>query len=459
VCRESPKLKGVRHLILLGERGNRITPLQWFAGACVVHICAVGGAWWHISGALISSGAPGGRLVALGRLIGLLVASAVLLQVALITRLPWIEPSVGCDRLFRLHRYLGFVVASLIVSHPVLLTIGYARRRHVSISRQFIDIATSWPYAWLAIAAIVIIALVVASSVPPIRRHLTYDVWHVGHLAMYIAIALAFLHQARGAEMLKQPWWRWYWVALHLAVIGALVVFRAGRPVFNLARHRFRIDRIVSESGDVTSVYLTGRRLERFSFRAGQYANVGILTKGLWVPHPFSFSAAPNGRFLRISIKAVGDFTRRIHHLTPGAFVLLEGPLGAFTAGASIGRKYLMVAGGIGITPIRALIESFPAADRDVVLVYGARTVNDLVFAAELRLLTPRCHFILSQPATTDDGHERGRLDRTMLERLVPDVQEREAFVCGPPPMMKSVIGALRALQVSGSRIHYERFV
>jgi predicted ferric reductase len=448
----------MRHLVLPGDRVTQVTPLQYFGGACVVHACALGAAWWHVSGALISSGAPGSRLVALGRLVGLLVGSAVLLQVALITRLPWIEPSVGCDRLFRLHRYVGFVVAPLLLSHPVLLTVGYARRHHISISRQFVDIATDWPYAWLAIVAIVIIGLAVASSVPPIRRRLTYDVWHGGHLAMYLAIGLASLHQASGAEMLRQPWWGWYWVALHLAVIAALVVFRAGRPVFNLARHRFRIDRIVSESDDVTSVYLTGRRLERFSFRAGQYANVAFLTKGLWVPHPFSFSAAPNGQFLRISIKAVGDFTRRIRQLTPGALVLLEGPLGAFTTGGSIGRKYLMVAGGIGITPIRALIESVAASDRDVVLVYAARTVNDLVFGAELRALTPNCHFVVSQAATTDDSHERGRIDGTMLERLVPDVQEREAFVCGPPPMMASVIGALRALQVRGSRIHYERF-
>jgi ferredoxin-NADP reductase len=115
-----------------------------------------------------------------------------------------------------------------------------------------------------------------------------------------------------------------------------------------------------------------------------------------------------------------------------------------------------MVAGGIGITPIRALIESL-AGDRDVVLVYGARTVNDLVFADELRALTLHCHFVLSEAATTD-GYERGRIDRTMLERLVPDLAARETFVCGPPPMMKGVIGALRASGVKRSHIHYERF-
>jgi predicted ferric reductase len=437
---------------------QRITPPQTFAAAWSLHLCALGTVWWHTSGALVSSGAPGSRLVALGRLAGLLGGSAVLLQLALVSRLPWLEPSVGCDRLYRLHRYVGFVVAPLLLGHPVFLIQGYARRYEVSPSQQLIDTAKGWPYAQPAIAAILIIVLVVTSSLPPIRRRLTYDAWHGGHLAMYLAIGLASLHQASGAEMLKQSWWRWYWVMLHIAVIGAFLVCRAGRPLFNLARHRFRIDRVISESDDVTSVYLTGRHLERFSFRAGQYANVAFLTKGLWAPHPFSFSAAPNGRFLRISIKAVGDFTGRVRQLRSGSMVLLEGPLGAFTTRTTIGGKYLMVAGGIGITPIRALIESLAAGDRDVVLVYGARTVNDLVFAGELRAMTPRCHFVVSQASDSDDGYERGRIDRAMLERLVADAPEREAFVCGPPPMMKGVIGALHALGMSGSRIHYERF-
>ena len=424
----------------------------------MLHTCGFSVTWWHVSGPLIVSGTPGSLIVALGRLAGLLAGSAVLLQVVLVSRLPWLEPSLGCDRLYRWHRCVGFLVAPLFFSHPLLLTFGYARRYDVSIGQQFGDLATGSPQTSLAIAAIVIILLAVTSSLPPIRRRLTYDAWHGGHLALYVAIGLASLHQASGAEMIGPSGWQQYWVGVHVVVIGALVIFRAGRPLFRFGRHRFQIDRIVAESDDVTSVYLTGRRLERFAFSAGQYANVSFLSKGHWAPHPFSFSAAPNGRFVRISIKAVGDFTRRIRHLTPGALALLEGPLGAFTASASIDRKYLMVAGGIGITPIRALIESLAAAERDVVLVYAARTASDLVFAAELRALTPHCHFILSQAATSENGCERGRIDRPLLERLVPDALEREAFVCGPPTMMTGVVSALRALGVSGSRIHYERF-
>jgi predicted ferric reductase len=450
---------------LAGYRARSITPAQWLAVACLIHVVALGVAWWHGSSGLLFNG-EGGLAVALGRLAGLLVASGVLLQLVLVSRLPWIEPSMGGDRLYRLHRRLGFTIGSLFLAHPALLTAGYARRHQLSAGRQFMEFAADWPTR-LAIAAFVVIALMVASSTPVIRRRLTYETWHAGHLAMYAAIVMALLHQANGAEIAGQTWWACYWVALHTAVVGGLVVFRAGRPLVTSARHRFRVDRIVPESDDVTSVYLTGRQLDRFTFRPGQYAIVAFVSKGRWSPHPFSFSAAANGQFLRLSIKAAGDFTDRIRDLTPGTFTLLEGPLGAFTAAADRDDKYLMVAGGIGITPIRALIESLAAAGRDIVLVYSVKAASDLVFAAELRALTARCYFILSRSnrtagaagaAGSGAGHEGGRIDAGMLARLVPDVRDREVFICGPQPMMKAVAAALSGLQVRESSIHYEQF-
>lgn len=404
----------------------------------------------------------GGRELALGRLAGLLVGSVVLLQLILVSRLPGLEPSIGSDRLYRWHRRIGFTLGSLFLAHPVLVTNGYARWYHVSLRAQFMEFATDWPTR-LALAAVVLITLIVAASTPLIRPRLSYETWHASHLAMYVAIGLAAWHQANGAEIAKQAWWADYWIGLHLAVLGSLVVFRAGRPVFKGATHRFRIDKIVPESGDVTSVYLTGRRIDRFDFRPGQYANVIFLSTGRWSPHPFSFSAAPNGHFLRVSIKAAGDFTNRVRELTPGTRALLEGPLGAFTA-AERRDKYLMVAGGIGITPIRALIESLSAAGRDIVLLYSVKTADDLVFASELRTMIAHCHFILSrQSESAEEGetnveYERGRIDKRMLARLVPDVRDREVFICGPQPMMKAVATALGALQVSESSIHYEQF-
>jgi predicted ferric reductase len=443
-------------------RARSITPAQWLVVACLLHSTALCVAWWHVSSRLLLSCESGGVAVALGRLAGLLFGSGVLLQLVLVSRLPWIEPSLGCDRLYRLHRCLGFVIGSSLIAHPALLTVGYARRHHLSVRRQLMEFAADWPTG-LAITALVVIGLLVALSTPMIKRRLTYEMWHASHLAMYVALGLASMHQTNGAEITLLPWWADYWVALQIAVIGCLVVFRAGRPIVRCARHRFRIDRIVTESDDVTSVYLTGRQLDRFTFRPGQYANVAFLSKGRWSPHPFSFSAAPNGRFLRVSVKAAGDFTDRIRELTPGTRVLLEGPLGAFTA-AQPRDKYLMVAGGIGITPIRALIESLAASGRDIVLLYSAKTADDLVFASELRTMIAHCHFILSrhsesaETGETNVAHERGRIDKRMLARLVPDVRDREVFICGPQLMMKAVAAALGELQVLESRIHYEQF-
>jgi predicted ferric reductase len=445
-------------LALSRSRVRLITPAQWLGTACLVHALAVGAAWWDVSGGLLWGGQPGGLAVALGRLAGLCMSSAVLLQLLLVSRLPWLEPSLGCDRLYRLHRRVGFAIGSLLPGHPVLLTVGYARRDHLSVARQFAEIARDWPYAWPAIAAIVIIVAAVVLSTPLIRGRLTYEAWHLGHLALYLAVGLASLHQPYGAELSSQPWWATYWVAVHVLVIGCFVAFRAGRPIFRFARHRFRVDKIVPESGDVFSVYLTGRRLDRFAFRPGQYANVAFLSKGLWAPHPFSFSTAPNGQFLRLSVKAVGDFTRRLHELTPGTSALLEGPLGAFTVNNATRARYLMVAGGIGITPIRALIESLAGAQRDIVLLYAVKNAEDLVFASELRALTAHCHFVLSRSADTANGYEHGRVDKLLITRLVPDVQDREVFICGPLPMTKAVMATLSVLQVPATQIHYEQF-
>jgi predicted ferric reductase len=424
----------------------------------VLHASLVGTLWWRVSGGLLLSGASGGRAIALGRLAGLTVSSAVMLQLLLVSRLPWLERSVGCDRLFKAHRRLGLALGLVFFLHPALIVVGYARRHQLSLIQQFIETMGDWPYVRLAGVALLLILAGVGLSTRVIRSRLTYETWHVSHLAMYVAVGFAALHQVNGAEFTSHPWLARYWIAMHGLAIGCVVVFRAGRPILGFLRHRFRVDKVVAESDDVFSVYLTGRHLDRCRFSPGQYANIAFLAKGLWTPHPFSFSAAPNGQYLRVSVKAVGDFTRQVRRIPPGTLAVVEGPLGAFTASRSSRNKYLLVAGGIGITPIRALMESFVAADRDIVLLYAVKTAKDLVFASELRALTARCHFVLSQSTDAIDEHERGRIDRVMIMRLVPDVRDRDVFVCGPPPMMQAVIAALRAMKIQGSQIHYEQF-
>ena len=167
-----------------------MTPVQWLAVACLLHFAALGVAWWHASSRMLLNGHSGGRELALGRLAGLLVGSGVLLQLILVSRLPGLEPSVGSDRLYLLASAHRFHARFLVLAHPTLVTVGFARRYQLSVTGQFMDFAADWPTR-LAIAALIVIALMVASSTPLIRRRLTYETWHVSHLTMYVALGLA----------------------------------------------------------------------------------------------------------------------------------------------------------------------------------------------------------------------------------------------------------------------------
>ena len=242
-----------------------------------------------------------------------------------------------------------------------------------------------------------------------------------------------------------------------------LLGYRLVRPALAFFRHRFVVTRVVSEPGDVTSVYIGGRNLERFAIEAGQFMIVRFLAKGYrWEAHPFSMSCFPDGRQLRLSIKRLGDFTRRIPELKPGTPVLIDGPHGVFTARRCAADKVLLIAGGIGITPVRSLAEELVGAGRDVVLVYGNRNGQSIVFKDELDELVARAggrlrvHYVMSD----DPGWpgEKGRIDRDRLARLVPDIAGREVYFCGPPVMRKGIRAALANLGVPARRIHDERF-
>ena len=121
-------------------------------------------------------------------------------------------------------------------------------------------------------------------------------------------------------------------------------------------------------------------------------------------------------------------------------------------------HKVLLVAGGIGITPLRALLESLPAKPGDLTLLYRVRAARDIVFRDELETLArtrgAKVHYLLGPR----DGAIGDQLEANELERLVPDVRERDVYLCGPVPMMKRVEESLRKPSLPRRQIHVERF-
>ena len=147
---------------------------------------------------------------------------------------------------------------------------------------------------------------------------------------MYVAIALAFGHQTNTGDMANGSA-LYYWLTINFLVFGLILLHRWLAPFYKFFKHRFYIDKVVAETTDVFSIYLKGKNLQNYKFLPGQFANLTFLQSAMWFTHPFSFSTAPNGQFLRFSIKTSRDFTNRINNLKPNTKVILDGPLGVFT--------------------------------------------------------------------------------------------------------------------------------
>jgi predicted ferric reductase len=409
--------------------------------------------WWTASGSFFSLGTSA-ALIALGRLAGLLTEFTILVQLILIARIPILEHTFGFDRMNKLHRVTGYSIAGIFIFHPLFLTTGYAMENGWGFIQQFLDFYYNWEDVGKAILGALVFGLIIFVTVF-FRKKMQYEAWHTIHLLAYVGIVLAFGHQTNFGDLSHgAPYWRW--LALNFIVFGLVLFYRALWPIIQFYRHRFVIEEVRQETPDIWSVIIGGRNIEKFNYHPGQFAHFFFFQKGFIWPHPFSFSHAPNGKTLRVSIKSSGDFTSRIKNLRPGTKVLIDGPLGRFTPFAAHRAKFLLVAGGVGITPIRAMAEHLAKEKSDAVLFYAARTPADFALAHEIPPHVPVHKFI--SEGETSQGFEKGRVTLEAIRRYAPDFGEREIYICGPKPMMDALETSLRAAGIPKKHIHTERF-
>jgi len=434
--------------------------VKLFVLLVAANLAVVCGFWGALSGDMVaapwSDGAPA---IALGRLAGLLLQIALLVQLLLIGRIGFIERGLGFARLNQLHRWLGYSLASLLLLHPLLLTWGYSLVNEQPAASAFIGLAVGFDEVLQAILGFILLLGVIALSVPWVRRKLRYESWHFIHLATYGAMWLSFSHQVEsGGDFTNRALYT-YWYVLNGVVVGAYFLYRFLRPFAVWYKHRFVVSRVVQESPDVWSVYITGRSMESFRFESGQFATLHLLTRGLWAGHPFSFSQEYDGKTLRFSIKALGDGTALIARLVPGTRVLIDGPLGAFTAEKARTGKYLLIGGGIGITPLRAIVGALAPRGADIVVLFGARTKEHTALLDEVTRSVKTTHVFFSQEqGPLPAGAVRGTISTDAIRTLVPDVTQRDVYVCGPTGMMDAIIASLRDIGVPSGQIHSERF-
>ena len=412
------------------------------------------------------AGGAGAASTSVGRLTGLLSADLLLVQVLLMARLPWVERSYGQDELVRRHRLVGFASFDLLVVHIALVTVGYAAQdARRGIVAEAVHLVLDYPGMLLATAGTAALVMVVVTSVRRARRRLRYESWHLLHLYAYLGVGLALPHQLwtgsdfAGRTLASAFWWTAWGVTA-----TAVVLCRLGLPAWRSWRHHLVVDRVVPEVPGVVSVHLSGRHLDRLPVRAGQFFVFRFLDGDGWTRgNPYSLSACPDGRTLRITARDLGDGSSRLARLRVGARVLVEGPYGRLTADVRTRPRMAVLTAGIGITPgLAMLAEAHPG---EAVLVHRTRTSKDGLFATELADLADRGVRVVPVPGSRIPGRtswlprEAAHLtDAGALRQLIPDLPDRDVYVCGAADWADAAAAAARDAGVPASQLHVERF-
>lgn len=394
---------------------------------------------------------------------GLSAVYMILQQFFFMGRLPWLEKVFGLDNLVKLHHKNGKWGLVFLLLHPIAIIEGYRLGSGLSFFSQFGSFLTNYDDILNAFIGLSLFVIVVGLSFTIVRSRLRYETWYGVHLLAYFAVFFSLGHQIKlGHDLLASKIFYSYWIALYSTVFGIHFIFRFARPIWLFKKHEFRVSRIEREAPHTVSVYISGKNMDSFKIKSGQFMIFRFLTKKFWwQAHPFSLSMVPNGKEIRITVKELGDFTRHVKDLKIGTKIIIDGPYGVFTNLFAVQNKVLMIAGGIGITPIRSLMEEMLEKGKDVTLLYGNRTENDIVFKKELEELSKKYGARITHIISHDESHagEKGTIDKEKISRLVPDIASREVFLCGPALMMESVIKHLKELGTESQLIHYEKFV
>jgi ferredoxin-NADP reductase len=346
-------------------------------------------------------------------------------------------------------------------------------------------------YLWFGTLALTLMVPLALTSTDSMVARLGAKRWkRLQRLAYVIAIAGVVHYYMLVKSDVRQP-------LAFAAVIGLLLIYRviahyvglrhevhaareklARAPVAKPKRQfwsgELQLARIFDESHDVKTFRFTsidGGPLP-FSHVAGQYLNLALTIDGRRVNRSYTIASAPTRtHYCEISVKRTPDGYAS-HHLhdtwREGQRVKVSAPGGKFVfAGAPDDPKQVvLIAGGIGITPMLSIVRSLTdqAWAGDIYLLFSVRTVRDFVFRDEVNYLQsrfPRFHaevLVSADPDTPWPGL-RGHITRDVIASFVPNLTSGPILLCGPPPMMTAMRETLVGMGVADANVWQEEFV
>jgi predicted ferric reductase len=379
------------------------------------------------------------------------------LEFALVARFKPVASPFGQDALLQFHREIGYVGLAFVLIH-------------VAISAKWQELTFNNAIAapalvWFGMAAVLSVIALVVTSVWRRQLRLSYELWHAFHTVLaVVAVGGALAHVYFVDEYVSTIWKQILWGLMSAAFVSLLVWVRLVKPRSSGGRP-WRLERVAAERGQTTTLALTPPDGAGFRFDPGQFAwFVFGRSPFALTHHPFSFSSSAEQDEVEIAVKALGDFTSRMHELAPGTTVYVDGPHGVFSMDQDEGPGFGFIAGGVGVTGLLSMLRTM--ADRGDVrpalLVYANGDWEGVAFRDEIERLERRVNLavvhILERPPSGWIG-ETGYVTAEMLSRHLPRGYRRfQFFICGPGPMMDAAETALVELGVPAERVHTERF-
>ncbi len=454
----APRIDRRRQYARRARASDLLVTLLWATGAAAVALyLAYGGVRDWTSPAAVVNG--------LGIIAGLVGSDFVLVMLVLAARVPLIDRTIGHDRAVATHRRLGKPALYLLLGHGILLLIGYGMSTGIDPIAE-IGPMLALPDMPLAFIGTGLFILVVVTSLVAIRRKFSYEGWHLVHLLSYLAVIFALPHQfSEGGILAGGTWQRGYWVVLYLLAAGAIGYYRFLKPVVATFRHRITVAGITTLSPDVVSIHLRGRRLRELRSTGGQFLIWRFWTGSTWWhSHPISLSAMPSDTSARITVRELGAGSGRIRSVPAGTPVSIEGPYGIFSDVARTAPRLAIVAAGIGVTPVRALLESARIVPGEATILLRAADENETYLWDEVGEIAAAKGATLYKSV----GHrarrgaswlsEQDARRGVSLRSVFPKLMESDLYLCGPSSWLDAVEADARALGIPEHQIHAERF-
>lgn len=360
----------------------------------------------------------------------------------------------GLDRMYNIHHKIGTLAFIFLLVHPVMLAARYIESSFSDAAFFLLPAMDEWPKN---LGIIALLSLMLILSVTFFTRW-RYQILKFLHQILGYVFFIGFLHALLiPGELSSSTVLKWYIISIaSISLIAYLYRTQFGSIL--VPRYTYTVSAVKTLDATVTEIVMTPNDTA-MRYIPGQFIFISFLNGGIETEiHPFSISSAPFEHELRITVKGLGDYTKSIRNLQVGATAKIEGPFGAFSYLYAQHTKQIWIAGGIGITPFLNMARNLRVNQQSghtVDFYYSTKTRSEMIFLDELQAIASEYSGLKIIPFC---GDEQGFLTMDVVEKESGTLVEKDIYVCGPPPMMKSIIAQSKAKGVPASLIHAEEF-